>query len=567
MKIAGIELPKDMAEAVEACRPHFVAATVFSLFINLLFLAPAIYMLQVYDRVVATGGKTTLLFVTIALAIALLALSALDAIRNRLLVRASMRLDALLAPKILKRMMARNSNAAVQAMRDFETIRQAIGSPVAGALFDVPWFPLFLAVAFLLHFWIGVLATIAAVILFFVAWRNQRATAETMQTATQAMAISQAAAQTVALNNDTVRALGMVGTMVHRQLEHRSYGLTRLADAQFIGGRFAAFSRFLRLFIQSAGLGLGALLAIAGYISAGAIIAASIVLSRALQPVEAVIGGWPTLTSAHAALRRLADVMSGVPPERIYTRLPEPAGRIELDQIGLRGPTGQPVLFNVTFDVSPGEMLGVIGPSGAGKTTLAKILAGAIPAEAGTIRIDGAQYADWEPDDLARHIGYLPQEPSLFEGTIKENIARFSDGSDGEDIDALAVEAAKAAGAHQLILKLPKGYDTPLGPLGQGLSSGQAQRVALARALYGKPVLLVLDEPNAFLDAEGEAELIKAMALAMNRGAAIIVIAHRNAILAGARRLLVLEGGRPKMLGPTQDVAARLMQAGEGKAG
>ncbi|NUS99941.1 MAG: type I secretion system permease/ATPase [Sphingomonas sp.] len=567
MKIAGIELPKDMAEAVEACRPHFVAAATFSLFINLLFLAPALYMLQVYDRVVATGGKTTLLFVTLALAIALVTLSALDAIRNRLLVRASMRLDALLAPKILKRMMARNSNAAVQAMRDFETIRQAIGSPVAGAMFDVPWFPLFLAVAFLLHFWIGVLALIASGILFFVAWRNQRATAETMQTATQAMAISQAAAQTVALNNDTVRALGMVGTMVHRQLVHRSYGLTRLADAQFTGGRFAAFSRFLRLFVQSAALGLGALLAIAGYISAGAIIAASIVLSRALQPVEAVIGGWPTLTSAHAALRRLANVMSGAPPERIYTRLPEPAGRIELDQVGVRGPDGRPILYGVTFDVSPGEMLGIIGPSGAGKTTLAKILAGAIPAEAGTVRIDGAQYADWEPDDLARHVGYLPQEPSLFEGTIKENIARFSDGSNGEDVDALSVEAAQAAGVHQLILKLPKGYDTPLGPLGQGLSSGQAQRVALARALYGKPVLLVFDEPNAFLDAEGEAELIKAMAMAMNRGASIVVIAHRNSILAGARRLLVLEGGHPKMLGPTQDVAARLTQAGKGKAG
>ena len=232
------------------------------------------------------------------------------------------------------------------------------------------------------------------------------------------------------------------------------------------------------------------------------------------------------------------------------------------------GRTGQPVLFNVTFDVSPGEMLGVIGPSGAGKTTLAKILAGAIPAEAGTIRIDGAQYADWEPDDLARHIGYLPQEPSLFEGTIKENIARFSDGSDGEDIDALAVEAAKAAGvASNSSSSCPRAMTRRSDRSGQGLSSGQAQRIALARALYGKPVLLVLDEPNAFLDAEGEAELIKAMAMAMNRGAAIIVIAHRNAILAGARRLLVLEGGRPKMLGPTQDVAARLMQAGEGKAG
>jgi len=567
MKIAGIELPKDMAEAVAACRPHFVAAAVFSLFINLLFLTPAIYMLQVYDRVVATGGKTTLLFITIALAVGLLALSTLDAIRNRLLVRASMRIDALLAPKILKRMMARNSNAAVQAMRDFETIRQAIGSPVAGALFDVPWFPLFLLVSFLLHFWIGVLAVFASIILFLVAWRNQRATAETMQTATQAMAASQAAAQTVALNNDTVRAMGMVGSMVNRQLEHRAYGLNRLADAQFTGGRFAALSRFLRLFVQSAALGLGALLAIAGYISAGSIIAASIVLSRALQPVEAVISGWPTITSAHAALRRLADVMSGVPPERIYTRLPEPAGRIALDQVGVRGPDGRPVLFGVSFEVGPGEMLGIVGPSGAGKTTLAKVLAGAMPAEAGTVRIDGASYDDWEPDLLARHIGYLPQEPSLFEGTIKENISRFSAARNGEDVDALAVEAAKAAGVHELILKLPKGYDTPLGPLGGGLSSGQAQRVALARALYGNPVLLVFDEPNAFLDSDGEAALLKALAGAMNRGAAIVLIAHRRSILAGAKRLLVLESGRPKLLGPSNEVAARLMQAGEETAG
>ena len=567
MKIAGVDLPRDMAEAVEACRPHFVAAAVFSLFINLLFLAPAIYMLQVYDRVVATGGKTTLLFVTLALAVALMALAALDAIRNRLLVRASMRLDALLAPKILKRMMARNSNAAVQAMRDFETIRQAIGSPVAGALFDVPWFPLFLFVAFLLHFWIGMLAVFASALLFFVAWRNQRATAETMQTATQAMAASQGAAQTVALNNDTVRALGMVGAMVHRQLEQRSYGLSRMADAQFTGGRYSALSRFLRLFVQSAALGLGALLAIAGYISAGAIIAASILLSRALQPVESVIGGWPMLSGAHAALKRLADVMANAPAERIYTRLPEPAGRIELDQVGVRGPDGRPVLFGVTFDVTPGEMIGVIGPSGAGKTTLAKVLAGAMPAEAGTVRIDGAAYDDWEPDELARHIGYLPQEPSLFEGTIKENISRFSETANGQNVDLLAVEAAQAAGVHEMILRLPKGYDTPLGPLGHGLSSGQAQRVALARAFYGNPVLLVLDEPNAFLDGEGEAALMQALLGALKRGAAIVLIAHRRSVLASARRLLVLEAGRPKLFGPAQEVAARLAQAGTVQSG
>ncbi|WP_262984954.1 ATP-binding cassette domain-containing protein [Sphingomonas daechungensis] len=212
-------------------------------------------------------------------------------------------------------------------------------------------------------------------------------------------------------------------------------------------------------------------------------------------------------------------------------------------------------------------MLGVIGPSGAGKTTLAKVLAGAIPTEAGIVRIDGAAYSDWESDDLARHIGYLPQEPSLFEGTIKENISRFSGAANGTDVDKLAVAAAQAAGAHELILKLPKGYDTPLGPLGQGLSSGQAQRVALARAFYGNPVLMILDEPNAFLDSDGEAALITSLAGAMNRGAAVILIAHRRSILSGAKRLLVLEGGRPKLLGPSQEVANRLLQVGEGAAG
>ena len=239
---------------------------------------------------------------------------------------------------------------------------------------------------------------------------------------------------------------------------------------------------------------------------------------------------------------------------------------MEIDQVGLRGPDGRPILFGVSFDVSPGEMLGIIGPSGAGKTTLAKILAGAIPPEAGNVRLDGAQYADWEPDALARHIGYLPQESSLFEGTIKQNISRFCDGSDGEDVDALAVAAAKSAGVHDLILKLPKGYDTPLGPLGNGLSSGQAQRVALARALYGNPVLLIFDEPNAFLDSDGEAALLRSLAGALNRGAAVVMIAHRRSILAGAKRLLVLEGGRPKLLGPSQEVAARLSQVGEGGA-
>ncbi|HET7710280.1 MAG TPA: type I secretion system permease/ATPase [Sphingomicrobium sp.] len=557
MKIAGIELPPVLADAVESCRPHFAAAAAFSFFLNLLFLAPAIYMLQVYDRVVATGGKTTLLFITIALAVALLTMSALDAIRSRLLVKASLRLDALLAPQILNRMMSTGSPGANQAMRDFDMVRQTVGSPVIAALFDVPWFPIFVIVAFLLHFWLGMLALVAAGVLLFVAWRNQVATSESIQNASQAMAASQQAAQTVALNSDVVRALGMTGAMVDRQLSHRQASLTEFAGAHFQGSRYAATSRFLRLFVQSASLGLGALLAIAGYISAGAIIAASIIISRALQPVDALIGGWTTLTGARAALARLADVMGGMPPGRIYTRLPDPVGRVDVEQVGVRGPEGNAIIFGVSFQVKPGELLGIIGPSGAGKTTLAKVIAGAIPADAGTVRIDGAKLADWDHDDLARHVGFLPQEGTLFEGTVKENISRFATVL-GQDVDDAVVKAAKSAGVHDLILKLPHGYDTRLGPLGHGLSAGQAQRVALARALYGDPAILILDEPNAFLDGEGEQALLSSIDAALKRKASVILIAHRRSILQGATHLLVLDGGRQTLNGPANEVAARL---------
>lgn len=557
MKIAGVELPPVMAEAVESCRSHFVAAAVFSFFLNLLFLAPAIYMLQVYDRVVATGGKTTLLFITIALAVALLTMSALDAIRSRLLVKASLRLDALLAPRILDRMMSTGSPGAIQAMRDFDLVRQTVGSPVIAALFDVPWFPIFLIVAFLLHFWLGILALFAAAVLLFVAWRNQVATSEAIQNASQAMASSQQAAQTVALNSDVVRALGMTGAMVNRQLSHRQASLNEFAGAHFTGSRYAAISRFLRLFVQSASLGLGALLAIAGYVSAGAIIAASIIISRALQPVDALIGGWTSLTGSRAALARLADVMSGMPPERIYTRLPDPAGRLDVEQVGIRGPDGNAIIFGVSFQVMPGQLLGIIGPSGAGKTTLAKAIAGAIPTDAGTVRVDGAKLSDWDHDELARHIGFLPQEGTLFEGSVKENISRFA-GVHGPEVDEAVVKAAKSAGVHDLILKLPHGYDTRLGPLGHGLSAGQAQRVALARALYGDPAILILDEPNAFLDGEGEQALLTSIEGALKRKASVILIAHRRSILKGATHLLVLEGGRQMLNGPANEVAARL---------
>ena len=561
MKIAGVELPAILVEALRDCRRHFYAAAIFSLLINLLYLAPTLYMLQVYDRVVPTAGKTTLLFVTLALALALGTLAVLDMIRNRLLVRASQRLDALIAPRILSQMMAAYSAVAAQAMRDFDSVRSAMASPAIAAIFDVPWTPVFLLVAFMLHFWIGIMAIVGAVLLVSLAWLNQRATQRHMEIATSAMAAAHNSQQAAAVHGTTIKGLGMTAAMVERQLGHRRIGLTNMVHAQFSGSRLTATSRFFRLFVQSAALGLGALLAIAGEISAGAIIASSVLLSRALQPIESIIGAWSSLASARAAVRRLAGTVENLGAQRLYTALPAPEGVLKVEEVGLRGRDGRPILFGMSFIAEPGHILGVIGPSGSGKTTLGKILIGAVQPTVGTVRLDGASLSDWDQDELGPHLGYMPQEPSLFEGSIKDNIARFARTDDPDTaraIDEAVVRAAREAGVHEMILELPQGYDTLLGLGGAGLSAGQSQRIALARALYGEPQLLVLDEPNAFLDQAGEASLLVAVANARGRGATVIVIAHRRGLLAVADRLLVLEAGRPKMIGPAKEVVARL---------
>jgi PrtD family type I secretion system ABC transporter len=561
VKLIGIDIPEALADALRDCRQHFIAAAVFSLLINILYLAPTLYMLQVYDRVVPTAGRTTLLFVTLALALALMALSSLDMVRNRLLVRASQRVDALIAPRILKQMMAADSGAAGQAMRDFDSVRAAMATPAIAAAFDVPWTPVFLLVAFMLHFWIGMLAIVASIGLVSLAWLNQRATQRRMEIATAAMAAAHNSQQAAATHGTTVKALGMTGAMVDRQLGHRNIALSNMMNAQFAGSKLTATSRFFRLFIQSVALGVGALLAIDGDISSGAIIASAVLLSRALQPIESIIAAWSSLAAARAAMKRLSRAFETFDHQRIYTSLPAPEGVLQVEDVGVRARDGRPILIGVTFRADPGQILGIIGPSGSGKTTLGKILVGAMQPTIGAVRIDGAKLTDWDQDELGRHFGYMPQESSLFEGTIKENIARFEKGDTPDEakrIDEAVIIAAREAGIHDLILQLPKGYDTELGLMGFGLSAGQAQRVALARALYGEPRLIVLDEPNAFMDQTGEAALVAAIAKARVRGATVIVIAHRRGVLSAVDRLLVLEDGRPKILGPAPEVVSRL---------
>ena len=560
--------PEPLAGALRACRTHFTGAAVFSALMNILYLTPTLYMLNVYDRVMLSGSETTLVWLTLVAAMALGTLAALDAVRQRMLVRAGLRLDRLLSAKILGSLVARvragsNPTLMKQAMRDFDTFRQALGGAATLAIFDAPWTPIYILVAFLLHPLLGVLTILGAGILLALTILNQRATKTRLQAASQANAVAYISQEAVNQNAETVRALGMRRALVARQEAERRVGLDLSAEAQFLGGKYASWTKFLRLFLQSCALGAGAWMAIHHWISAGSIIAASVLMTRALQPIEQVVASWSLLMQARTSFDNLCKLFNETETDEVIrTRLPAPAGRLMVERVVTRmpGSTTEAMLKNISFNLEPGELLGVIGPSGAGKTTLARVISGAISPDLGAVRIDGANMADWDADTLARYIGYLPQDSGLLAGTIKENICRFANwvGADPEEVDRLAIEAAQAAGIHEMILRLPFGYDTRLGMNGAGLSSGQAQRVALARALYASPTLLVFDEPNSHLDAIGEQALIRCLSDLKARGAAIIVVAHRAGILNIADKLLLLRDGAVDQFGAREAVTAYL---------
>lgn len=552
-----------LAEALKACRTHFLWAAVFSALVNLLYLTPTLYMMQVYDRVVPTGGVTTLVLVTAVAVFALAALAGLDWLRGRLMLRAGLRLDRMLAGKVLARVVdlqAKSPNT--QALREFDNVRGAIGGQGMLAIFDAPWTPIYLLACFLLHPAIGMLTLVGAIVLFTLAWLNERDTRPRLTKAIHSQNAAYAAQESVASQAEVVRALGMRQSSIARQVEQRRLATAAQADAQLAGGHYSGAIKFLRLVLQSGALGLAAFLAVKGDISPGSIIASSVLLSRAVAPIELLVGVWPSLVQAKASWKTLTDLFAGTAGvERERTTLPDPKGRLQVEGVSVRFPdTEAPQLRGVTFALKPGETLGVVGASGSGKTTLARVIAGALKPQAGAVRLDGAEYEAREGDDLARWIGYLPQSPSLFAGSIKDNISRFSTaaGRDQETADRGAVKAAMAAGAHELILRLPHGYDTVLGPYGQGLSAGQAQRVALARALYDDPVLLVLDEPNSNLDQEGEAALMQAILGAAARGASVVIIAHRAGVLARVDRLLMLRDGVVQLEGPREEVLEKM---------
>lgn len=524
-------------------------------------------MMQVYDRVVPTGGVATLFWITAVLAVAIGTLTALEAVRSRVLMRVSLRLNRHLAGEILERLMARAKGkvgdaSTRQAMREFDTIRQVLGGPTASALLDAPWTPLYLVVAFMIHPLLGWLIIAAGIVLISLAIANERHTRTRSAEVHSTTATAYLSHQSTIAEAEVIRSLGMQRAMVTRQTQQRKAGLEASSELQLLGIRYNSIVKFVRMFLQSLALGVGAWLAVQGQISVGAIIAASVLLSRAIQPIEQLVGNWSSITQARLAMQTIHKLFlntESLNTER--TALPAPNGRLELDRVIFKSPTGGDFLLrNVSLELKPGEIVGVIGPSGSGKSMLARVAAGAIAPDAGEVRIDGANVNDWDPELLASHIGYLPQTLSLLPGTIGENISRFAGiaGMDKVKLDHLVVEAGKQAGAHEMILQLPSGYDTLIRENGFELSAGQAQRIALARALFDEPKIFILDEPNSALDTDGEEALARAIAGAVARGACVLIVAHRTAVLANADRLVVMQGGAIAHVGPRDEVINEL---------
>ncbi|WP_245656308.1 type I secretion system permease/ATPase [Novosphingobium naphthalenivorans] len=551
-----------LRSALASCRRHLGAVAAFSALVNLLYIVPTLYMLQVYDRVVPTGGLQTLTFLTLVLLLALGTLALLDRLRSRLLVRAGLQLDIDLAPRILDASFARPQMAEARAaLRDFDTLRGALSGPAFIALCDAPWLPVYILACTAMSPWIGLVALLGCVVLPLIAWANERATGARLAQARTIAGLTNLHQDAALAGGEAVRALGMRRALVARAMRQRRAMLTSQTEAGFAAGNYVTLTKFVRLALQSLALGLGALLAVEKQISPAAIFASSFLIARALSPIEQLIAHWKTVHAAREAWRDLDVLLASAPKMHAPTALPTPKGAVALESLVVLDPSrAGPVLHGLSLAIAAGETVAVIGPSGAGKSTLVRALSGAVRPDRGTIRIDGADMADWDAERLAVHIGYVPQAPTLFAGTVAENIARFSGetGMAKEALDAAVVEAARKVGAHDMILGLPGGYDHRLGHDGSGLSAGQAQRVALARAVFGSPALLILDEPNAHLDAEGDAQLIEALGMLKQAGTTIVVVSHKMGILPVVDRILVLREGRVVLFGPREEVMAKL---------
>ena len=532
----------------------------FSAIVNLLMLAGPIYMLQVYDRVLASRNVPTLVALTVFLVGAYAFQGILDLIRSRIVVRGAALLDQRLGDTVHRSVIAlgaRGGGAAQahQPIRDLDQIRAFLTSTGPIAIVDLPWMPFFLAICFLIHPWIGYLSLAGAIVLMVLTIQTERASRGLSKAVNESGGMRTAMAEAGRRNVASVMSMGMIGALAARWAKVNDRHVDAVGRSSDVVNSYGSITKVLRMLMQSAILGLGAYLVIRQEMSAGAMIAASIMMGRALAPIEVAIANWRGFVAARDSIRRLSETLARMPAERGLTDLPKPTESLSVEGVTVAAPSGKTaILTNVQFRLTAGEVLGVIGPNGSGKSSLSRVLLGIWPAARGSVRLDNAALEQWDPDALGRHLGYMSQMVELFPGTVAENIARMAPEPDS----AAVLRAAQAAGAHDMILRLPGGYDSVIGDGGEGLSIGQQQRIAIARALYGDPFLVLLDEPSASLDGEGEAALQNAIKQLKLRRAIVVVVVHRRSALALCDKVLVLLNGQQRDFGPRDEVLRRM---------
>lgn len=552
----------EIADVIRTRSKVFWTVGIFTAFINLLMLVPSVYMLQVYDRVLPSRNEITLLMLTLIMLGLFGVMALLEYVRSMVVIRIGSQLDMRLNTRVYTAAYESNlkngSSDAGQMLGDLTTVRQFLTGSALFAFFDAPWFPIYLLVIFLFNPWLGLFALIGSLLLIALAVINEVVSKKPLSDASQLSILSGSLASTNLRNAEVIEALGMLPN-----LKRRWFGLhQRFLNSQRVASERAtivsSITKFVRLSLQSLVLGLGGWLAIDGHITPGMMIAGSILMGRTLAPIEQVINVWKSWSAAKLSYKRLTKLLEQHPQRGTGMSLPRPEGVVSVEGITATPPgsRGDAVLHNVSFALQPGDVLGIIGPSASGKSTLARLLVGIWAVSEGIVRLDGADIYQWNKDELGPYIGYLPQDIELFAGTIAENISRFND-VDSEKV----IEAAKLAGVHDLILRFPNGYDSVIGNGGAGLSGGQKQRIGLARALYGDPSLIVLDEPNSNLDDAGEKALNQAILFLKQRNKTVILITHRTNLLSMTSKLLLLTNGVVNAFGPTQQVLQALANA------
>lgn len=547
-----------LSRAIGACRKQLLLVGLFSGVVNLLQLTTSIYMMQVFDRVLASRVLDTLFWLSVIAGAAILVMALLEAVRSQMMQRMAAWIEQRTAPESFVRAIEstlRGRPYKMEALRDLAVCRNWLGSPASLSVYDVPWVPIYLAVIFMLHPIMGWIAVGGAVILFGLTLASELTTSKLLKEANTAAMASQRRADSISRNAEVIDTMGMLPAVIGRWRESvatMTVPQQRAADRASV---LLAATKFFRLAVQIAILGVGAYLVLLQEITSGASIAGSIIMGRALAPVEQLIGGWKTLVQARQSYRRLQSFLAMPRLRPPGLPLPEPTGRLSIERVSYAFP-GQAVAMvkGVNFALVPGESLAIIGPSAAGKTTLIRMLIGTLPPSAGNVRLDGADVYQWMREDFGRHVGYLPQDVELFDGTVFDNIARM-----GEAEPEAVYEAAILAGCHDMILRLPNGYETQIGDGGMYLSGGQRQLIGLARAMFGRPKLVVLDEPNSNLDGDSEAGLIRALERLKAQGTTVVLVSHRPTLVQGVDKVLLMRDGAMEMFGPRAEVLKRLM--------